>query len=426
VTINHETSTPQTVNGTATVTDPAVVAAGVNGSASVNTAFTGVVANFTDPGGAEPNPSDDPGGLISNHYSATINWGDASSSTGTITQSGGTFTVTGTHTYTAPGSYSVTTTINHEFAGAATANSTIAVTSAQASTSTTVTSSLNPSTVGQAVTFTATVTASGGMTPTGTVQFQIDGVNVGPVITVSSAGTASLTTSALSAGSHSVIANFVGTGGFANSTGGLVGGQLVNAQSAYAASATTVVSSVNPSTLGQPVVFTATVNGGFSGNPSGTVTFFDGFMSLGIVPTTGAGSMTTASLTTSTLSAGSHLITASYSGNGIFKGSKGTLTQNVTGGPQPPAPAGIKVGGIPVDDDSGTITTTQASPNVPAVAPGNSAKPSDNAASELAVSLNSDNSLTADHVAILFASLNGRRNRYTDGDANSDFTVFGF
>ena len=44
----------------------------------------------------------------------------------------------------------------------------------QAATSTVLTSSVNPSGVGQAVTFTATVTSAGG-TPTGQLQFLIDG-----------------------------------------------------------------------------------------------------------------------------------------------------------------------------------------------------------------------------------------------------------
>ena len=47
------------------------------------------VATFTDPGGAE-----DLG-----DYSATIAWGDNSSSPGDISYSGGVFTVSGSHTY---------------------------------------------------------------------------------------------------------------------------------------------------------------------------------------------------------------------------------------------------------------------------------------------------------------------------------------
>jgi hypothetical protein len=78
------------------------------------------------------------------------------------------------------------------------------------STSTTVSSSLNPSAPGQPVTFTATVTGVGGSSaPTGEVTF-LDGrtaLGSGPV---DSNGTASLTTSALATGSHSITASYDG------------------------------------------------------------------------------------------------------------------------------------------------------------------------------------------------------------------------
>src|SRR5205823_14105946 len=63
-----------------TVSDPAVVATGVSFSAIAGAGLNSQpVATFTDPGGAEPN-SADPAGGISAHYSATINWGDGTTS----------------------------------------------------------------------------------------------------------------------------------------------------------------------------------------------------------------------------------------------------------------------------------------------------------------------------------------------------------
>jgi len=47
-----------------------------------------------------------------------------------------------------------------------------------------------------------------------------------------------------------------------------------------AATATTVTSSLNPSTFGQSVTFTATVSSA-GGTPTGTVTFYDGATTLG-------------------------------------------------------------------------------------------------------------------------------------------------
>src|SRR5262249_17249374 len=114
---NGAATTPQTVTDTATVSDPNVVATGgfaftaAEGQAST----TQTVATFTDPGGAEPNPSDNPGGPISNHYTALINWGDGITSAGTITPTGGnSFVVTGSHIYTEEGTYTITVTIGHE------------------------------------------------------------------------------------------------------------------------------------------------------------------------------------------------------------------------------------------------------------------------------------------------------------------------
>src|SRR5207245_11111436 len=87
-------------------------------SPTVGTPFSGAVATFTDPAGAEPNASDDPGGVISNHYTATISWGDNTTSAGTITLSSGTYTVSGSHTYATQGTFTVTVTIHHETAPA--------------------------------------------------------------------------------------------------------------------------------------------------------------------------------------------------------------------------------------------------------------------------------------------------------------------
>jgi photosystem II stability/assembly factor-like uncharacterized protein len=79
------------------------------------------VATFTDPAGAEPNASD-PAGTSANHYSATVDWGDGTTSAGVITPSmpsspNQQFTVTANHTYTMQSplnGFSVVTTINHE------------------------------------------------------------------------------------------------------------------------------------------------------------------------------------------------------------------------------------------------------------------------------------------------------------------------
>jgi hypothetical protein len=97
---------------TVVVFDPAVVGHGVNFSAQPGVPLSNrVVASFTDPGGPELSPK------IASHYSATIDWGDGSQPTsGTILFSGGTFTVSGNHTYALTGLYILHVTIAHESA----------------------------------------------------------------------------------------------------------------------------------------------------------------------------------------------------------------------------------------------------------------------------------------------------------------------
>ena len=184
--------------------------------------------------------------------------------------------------------------------------------------STTVASSLNPSTYGQGVTFTATVTATSG-TPTGTVTFKNGTATLGTGTL--SAGKAAFTTSTLTVGTHSITAVYSGDANFAGSTSPALS-QAVN----QAASTTSVVSSVNPSALGQAVTFTATVKPATTGTPTGTVTFNDGTTLLG----TGTLSAGKATFTTSALALGSHPITASYGGNTNFTAStSATLMQTV-------------------------------------------------------------------------------------------------
>jgi hypothetical protein len=96
----------------------------------------------------------------------------------------------------------------------------------KAATTMVVTSSLNPSVVGRSVAFTATVSATSG-TPSGTVQFKVDGVNLGAPLPLSG-GTASISTAALGVGTCTVTAEYSGDVNYIGSTGTLSGGQVVN------------------------------------------------------------------------------------------------------------------------------------------------------------------------------------------------------
>ena len=99
------------------------------------------------------------------------------------------------------------------------------------------------------------------------------------------------------------------------------------------ATTTSVVSSSNPSTFGQSVAFTATVTGS---SPTGTVQFKDAANNLGSAV---ALSGTSAQLTTSSLSAGTHSITAVYSGDPNNQPSTSSPIAQVVNGAAPPPPS---------------------------------------------------------------------------------------
>lgn len=82
--------------------DPPIAAAGAAAiSGTAGKALTGITAMATDPD-TTATPT---------QYSATISWGDGGTSSGTISGSGGKFTITGTHTYAKAGTYTVKSTI---------------------------------------------------------------------------------------------------------------------------------------------------------------------------------------------------------------------------------------------------------------------------------------------------------------------------
>jgi streptogramin lyase len=202
---------------------------------------------------------------------------------------------------------------------------------AAATTTTTLGASAPTAVFGQAETLTATVNSPAGV-PTGTVTF-LDGNTVLGTAQLNAAGQAALTVS-LGVGNHQLTAVYGGTGGFAGSTSAAAA-VTVN----RAATAVSLRSSVNPAVTGQAVTFTATVAAAApgAGTPSGTVKFKDGSVVLGTVAV-GAGGQ--ASFTTIFSAAGSHNVTAVYSGDANFVGKSRTLTEQVN------AITGLQQGGF--------------------------------------------------------------------------------
>jgi hypothetical protein len=114
VTINDADGSTANATSTASVADAPLNATGVNVAAAQGVPFSGPVATFTD-----ANPS-----APLSDYTATITWGDSHVSAGTIALVSGVLTVSGTNTYAAAGSYSISVTINDVGGSSAMASST--------------------------------------------------------------------------------------------------------------------------------------------------------------------------------------------------------------------------------------------------------------------------------------------------------------
>jgi hypothetical protein len=187
-------------------------------------------------------------------------------------------------------------------------------------TTTTLSTAPNPSSYGQAVTFTAVVTSGDGAPSDGeTVTFMKGKTVLGTGAL--RGGSASFTTSTLQVGNNPITAVYGGDSNFVSSTSKAVK-QVVN----KATTTTALASSQNPSKVGQSVTFTASVAPEFSGKVTGTVTFYDGATALKTVSVSGG----VAKFKTSTLTSGTHTITAKYNGSPSFIGSSSaSLTQTV-------------------------------------------------------------------------------------------------
>jgi Bacterial Ig-like domain (group 3) len=179
----------------------------------------------------------------------------------------------------------------------------------KASGTVTITSSVNPSAYTQSVTFTATVPTGAA----GTVSFFDGGTLINTAVTIGTgATTVSTATSSLTVGTHSITATYSGDSNYTTATSAALS-QVVG----KGASGLVLTSAPNPSNFGSTVTFTASLATGATGN----VTFYDGTTSLGTV----AANAGTAPFPISTLTAGTHSITAQYAGDSNFN----SLTSNI-------------------------------------------------------------------------------------------------
>ena len=119
VTVVDDGGSRTSATGTIVISMSTIAAQGTMLTETEGLPFTATVATFTDPTGSAAD------------YTATIDWGDGSSSTGTIGGSAGSFTVSGTHTYadetTTPLTLTITITNVHDASKHATVNSSATV-----------------------------------------------------------------------------------------------------------------------------------------------------------------------------------------------------------------------------------------------------------------------------------------------------------
>ncbi|MFD1811913.1 beta strand repeat-containing protein [Rhodococcus gannanensis] len=261
----------------------------------------------------------------------TVEFKDGDVVLGTAPVTGGTATLS--HTFTTAGSHSITAAYSGDASNApsASAASVVDVSVAVVDTTTTLNVPATAKT-GTAVDLTATVSPA---EATGTVEFK-DGATVLGTAPVTG-GTATLNHTFTADGAHSITAVYSGAEGFATSTS--APGTVDVSTDPVVVDTTTTLSVPATAVTGNAVDLTATVS---PAEATGTVEFKDGATVLGTAPVTAG----TATLNHTFTTAGSHSITAVYSGAEGFNGSSSTAgTVSVTD----PAPG-----------DVATVTTLEA------------------------------------------------------------------
>ena len=221
----------------------------------------------------------------------------------------------------------------------------------KATTSTALTAAPTSGVSGTNITLTATVTSTTAGAITGTVTF-LDGATSIGTGSVGAGGVATLHTTTLSVAAHSITAMYGGDSNFAVSTSTPV--TVTISAATKAATSTAITASPNPAATGANVTLTATVTSQTAGTITGTVTFLDGANSIG---TGSVGANGVATLQTSSLSAGTHSVTAMYGGDANFLTSTSSAVSLVI-----TAASGFTLSVAPQ-----TVTVTQNTPGMAVV-----------------------------------------------------------
>ncbi len=174
------------------------------------------------------------------------------------------------------------------------------------------TSNSNPSVQSGSVQFSAVLTPSDG---TGTITFKRDATTIGSASV--GRGSGSFTTNSLPLGSHSISAIYSGNASYLSATSSTLT-QVVSNN--ITSTTTTLISGSNPATFGNSVLFTVTVS---PSNASGSVSIQDGTTTIGTA-TISHGSGT---FIASSLGAGTHAMTAVFTGGGYAGSTSNAISQ---------------------------------------------------------------------------------------------------
>jgi hypothetical protein len=195
-----------------------------------------------------------------------------------------------------------------------------------ATTATALWSSANPSVSGQSVRFSAEVdgTPSSAPTPTGSIEFRLDGAPLGDPVALDVTGSAQSPTTVPDDGTHTVTAVYSGDDSHIASQGEVT--QRVD----QGQSLVRLTSSANPSVALAPVTFTAQVDPvpPAMGAVTGTVAFLVDGTALGAPVALDAGGQATSPAATG-LGPGPHTVRAVYSGDAALSGAAATFEQEV-------------------------------------------------------------------------------------------------
>ena len=197
---------------------------------------------------------------------------------------------------------------------------------------------------GQAVNFSVAVTAASGSAPAGNVTLLDGSTSLGS--SALSNGAATFSIPSLAAGTHSITASYPGDATDGASTSTAVSIQVSAGQ--QAATTTTLAASPAPATAGQTVTLTASVA---PASATGTVTFNDGSTAVGTSSLVSG----KATLAVSTLSVGTHSLTAVYGGDSANQASTSSAVAVTIAAGSSPAP----VADYGLTLSSGTLTMAQ-------------------------------------------------------------------